>query len=344
MFSHRYKYLFILFLILYSFLNISVLNGDRLNQVELPSNYLLLVISYLCLGVWFINLLIDRYIIPKVKGIHPIALQFILSVFGICILALLSFTFTAGFIGYPFSMEFKNLTLTSAFLFRVNLFLNTLNAVYHFNNRFKQKELEAEKLRMDTLNAKYELLNNQINPHFLFNSLNTLSSLIHQDAQKADRFLQKLSETYRYLLLNRENELVTLKEELNFIEEYCDLLMIRFEHSIHIAIDIKQELDDHRIPPTVLQLLIENVVKHNFFTEQKPVTIEIKSVGENLLIQNNIQKKKVNNYSSGIGLKNISERYKFFEQSISIKEEDNFFKVAIPLIKTKKDEYTDLGG
>jgi len=334
MFQHKYKYGFIVFIIIYSFLNIIVLNGDRLFKVQLPGEYLFAVVTFLCFGIWFLNIAIEKYLVTQIHGVHPLISHFIISVLGLCLLAMVSVGLTTLLLGEPFTFSFKNLMLTSAFLFRVNLFLNTINAVVFFNTKYREKELETEKMRLASLNARYEVLNNQINPHFLFNSLNTLSSLLVLDIQKAEKFLQKLSETYRYLLKNKSNDLILLKEELDFIENYADLLNIRFEKALSFTINISDELKQLYIPPTVLQLLIENVVKHNYFTEKQTVNIEIKENMEgNLIVKNNLRLKESNRaYSSGIGLKNIAERYKFFNQKINIVKTENFFEVELPLI------------
>ncbi len=333
MFQHKYKYGFIAFIIVYSFLNIIVLNGDRLFKIQLPGEYLLAVITFLCFGLWFINLFIERFILPKVQGIHPLIGQFVFSLVGICVLAILAITLASTILGSPFSFNFKNITLTGAFLFRVNLFLNTINAVVFFNKKYKEKELETEKMHLASLSARYEVLNNQINPHFLFNSLNTLSSLLTLDIKKAEEFLQKLAETYRYVLKNRDNELVSISEELEFINGYAELLNIRFQNALLIKIAVSAECSQYFIPPTVLQLLIENVVKHNQFTEKQPVEVLIENSEDKISVSNSIRLKNENGYSSGIGLSNISERYLFFNEKICIHKTDQIFRVDLPFIE-----------
>jgi LytS/YehU family sensor histidine kinase len=309
-----------------------VLNGDRLYKIQLPAEYLLAVVSFLCVGLWLINLGIQRFLIFPYKRIHPLILQFILSVLGLSLLAILSVQLTTVILGPPFVFDVKNLTLTSAFLFRVNLFLNTINAVVYFNAKYKEKELETEKMRVASLNARYEVLNNQINPHFLFNSLNTLSSLLKSDTDKAEEFLQKLAETYRYVLKNRDNELVSLHDELAFIACYSELLTIRFQNALHIKIEVTAEQQNYFVPPTVLQLLIENVVKHNIFTEKQPVNVVIQSVGDGIKITNTLIPKTSKEYSTGIGLRNIAERYQFFNKKIKVEQTSESFTVSLPLI------------
>lgn len=332
MFKHKYKYWSVIGLVVYSFLNIMVLNGDRLYAANLPAEYLFLVISYLCAALWFANYLVERYVINRVKGVHPLISQFMLSVFAVILIAVLSVLLTSTFLGQPFDFIQKNVLLTTGFLFRVNLFLNTINAVYFFNTRYREKELEAEKLKTSTIAARYEALNNQVNPHFLFNSLNTLSTLIHSDTEKADYFLQKLSEIYRYMLSTRSEELVLLEDELTFLRHYIELLEIRFGSMLQVNLNVNKTHRAHLVPPTVLQLLLENVVKHNFFTKKAPVQVAIKSNGKGVIIENTLQTKEAKESSFGIGLQNISERYGFFERSIDVEETEKSFKVCIPVI------------
>jgi LytS/YehU family sensor histidine kinase len=268
-----------------------------------------------------------------VKGIHPLISQFVSSIIAVMIISVTSVLLTSSFLGQPFDFIQKNVMLTAGFNFRVNLFLNTINAVYFFNKKYREKELETEKLKSSTISARYEVLNNQINPHFLFNNLNTLSTLIRTDTKKADLFLQKLSDIYRYLLKTNEDELVRLKDELNFLNDYIELLQIRFGDAIKINMSIDEGLHETMVPPTVLQLLVENVVKHNYFTEKQPVNVTIENSGNTILVANTLQKKEAIETSFGIGLKNISERYRFFDKDIDVQDKDeSFFKVAIPVI------------
>ncbi|WP_462248699.1 sensor histidine kinase [Ekhidna sp.] len=332
MFKHKNKYWYVLGIVIYSFLNIMVLNGDRLYAARLPFHYLLLVIGFLCSMLWLANYLIEQYLIVRIQVVHQLISQFILSVFLVILIASVSVLVTSKLLGQPFNFIQQNILLTAGFLFRVNLFLNTVNAVYYFNIRYREKELEAEKLKTSTISARFEALNNQVNPHFLFNSLNTLSTLIHSDVDKADSFLQKLSEIYRYMLRTRSEELVLLEEELQFLKQYIELLSIRFGSSLNIYAEISEEHQCKLVPPTVLQLLLENVVKHNYFTEASPVDVSIISNGEGIIIKNTLQKKRTKESSFGIGLQNITERYGFFDRQVKVEEDDEIFKVCIPVI------------
>lgn len=332
MFKHRYKFFFIAFLAIYSFLNIIVLEGDRLFQAELPKTYLLYIIVFLCIAVWFANLTIEIYLLRKFENIHPLLLQFGASIIAVLIICLVSVELTELILGYPFNFTRQNFLLTAGFTFRINLFLNSINAIYFFSQKYKEKAVEAEKLKTLNSTARYEMLNHQINPHFFFNNLNSLSTLIHHNPQLADKYLQKLSDIYRYIIKNKDNELVSLSEELHFLNDYIDLLSIRFKDALTFQVEINPKAEKKFLPPAVLQLLVENVVKHNYFTKNEPLVVFISAEAETIVIKNKIQKKQVVEISSGIGLQNISERYQFLGKMVKIADQEGEFRVEVPLI------------
>ncbi|SMG38117.1 Histidine kinase [Marivirga sericea] len=335
MFQHKYKFIFIAVLAIYSFLNIIVLEGDRLFQAGLPYNYLFWTILGLSFLVWMSNWFIQKFLLKKLKKIHPLLKQFTLSIIFVILTSLLSVELTELILGDPFTLTRQNFLLTFAFTFRINLFLNTLNAIFFFNRKYKEKELEAQKLKTVNIGSQYERLNYQLNPHFLFNNLNALSTLMHNDVDKADQFLQKLSAIYRYISQNVNEELITLEQEIKFLNDYISLLEIRFRDALIIEISLEERLNQLFIPPVVLQLLIENVVKHNFYTSDKPVKVTIENVDNKLKIRNTLQPKTEDVDSMGIGLQNISERYRFLGETISINRTAIFFEVSVPLIELK---------
>lgn len=332
MFNGPYKFLFPGLLAIYSFINIKVLDGDRLYQADLPLDKLFYIIFLLCYAVWFVNALIEKYKKNIKIKIQPLILQFGLSIIGVFFISLSSILITEVALGEPFSYSFQNLLLTSGFAFRINLFLNCINSILYFSKRYKEKAVEAEKLHSLNVEAQLVSLNSQVNPHFFFNNLSTLSSLIHDDPKLADEYLQKLSTIYRHILSTRDKELIPLKEELAFLDNYISLLSIRFQKSLKFSKNISSDCEDLLLPPSVLQLLVENVVKHNYFTEKEPLTVTITSDCEQIKIHNKKQKKDVVEYSSGIGLQNISERYSFLDKKIVIIDEKEYFQISLPLI------------
>lgn len=333
MFDHRYKFIFPALLALYSFLNILVLEGDRLYQADLPADGLFYIIFLISYAVWFANFGIEKYVIKTLNSIHPLLVQFGFSVFVALLISLLSVYFTGLIMGEPFTYSWQNFLLTSGFTFRINLFLNCINAIYFFNKKFREKALEAEKLHSLNVEARLESLHAQMNPHFFFNNLSALSVLIHENVKLADAYLQKLSNIYRYILNNKDHELVVLADEIDFLNNYIGLLSIRFQNALIFKIDIEKRSQNYFIPPAVLQLLVENVVKHNYFTNAEPIEVIIESDEDFIWIKNKKQVKESVEFSSGIGLQNISDRYKFLNKEILLTDKMDFFMVQLPLIK-----------
>ena len=332
MFSHRHKLWFAGILGVYSFLNIYLLDGDRLFAVAVEPMPLFLLILFLTFSVWTLNLLVEKSIRTRHVSIHPLIAQFLSSSLLVVPLSFLSAQLTGLILGGPFNFSLQNFLLTTAFTSRINLFLNCVNAIYFFPEKLKEKAIEAERLKTLTSEARLESINSQLNPHFFFNNLSALSVLIHQDVQLADKYLQKLSEIYRHILRNKGNELITVSEELDFLKNYLDLLTIRFEDSLSFSVEVKNSSLLKFIPPAVLQLLVENVVKHNYFTRKEPLEIQILCRDNFLQIINKKQLKKTVEESTGIGLQNISERYRFLDRSIRVEDEQSHFLVELPLI------------
>ena len=205
---------------------------------------------------------------------------------------------------------------------------------------FLVREAESEKLKKEQLErakaeAELEALKNQIDPHFIFNSLNTLSHLIEQDPKKARQFNDNLADVYRYILQNKARELVLLREELLFLNDYFSLLKIRFEKAVQLHINISEALfDQYLIPPISLQILVENAIKHNEFSDTLPLVITIEMQNDELIIHNHVRKKVLRKASSRIGLHNLGERYKLTtSKEIRVNEAPDDFTVCLPVLK-----------
>ena len=205
---------------------------------------------------------------------------------------------------------------------------------------FLVKESESEMIRNEQLErakaeAELEALKNQIDPHFIFNSLNTLSHLIEEKPLKAKQFNDNLAEVYRYILQNKARDLVLLREEVEFLRSYFLLLQIRFEKAVQLKISIDSGIpDQYLIPPISLQILAENAIKHNEFSESTPLLLEIEMKGEELIAQNWVRRKALRKTSSRIGLQNLRERYKLItNKEIAIIDEGNRFIVKLPVLK-----------
>lgn len=194
-------------------------------------------------------------------------------------------------------------------------------------------EITQQKIIAGTANAKFESLKNQIDPHFLFNSLNVLSSLIEENPDNAQRFTTSLSKIYRYVLEQKDKELVSVEDELSFAKTYMNLLKMRFENSLFYEMPTTAINPDARVVPLSLQLLLENTVKHNVVSEQRPLHIRIFIEGDYLAIQNDFQKKEVLQDRQGVGLQNIVNRYAIItNRKVLIEQNEKNFTVKIPIL------------
>lgn len=231
-----------------------------------------------------------------------------------------------------FHIGLVGFSLMNAFFFFPFLFGSYEFFFHSAQLRFtKQKN---EKLEQEKVKAELHQLKGIVNPHFLFNNLNSLSSLMSEDVQQAQDFLDEMTKVFRYLLRNHETDLTTLREELQFIQSYYHLLQTRYGSTINMIVHIDEKHHDLLIPPLTLQLLIENAVKHNQLSKTSPLTIELLSNGSNqLVVKNNIQPKKVLIESTGIGLQNIKSRYRMLNKTgIDIQKDEKSFSVVINLI------------
>ncbi|MCK8522086.1 histidine kinase [Aquimarina sp. D1M17] len=200
----------------------------------------------------------------------------------------------------------------------------------------QKKELEntMNKLKKEVVTSKYKSLKNQISPHFLFNSLNTLTSLMYEDRDLASDFVSRLASCYRYILDNREEDLVSLEKELTFLDSFIFMMNVRHEGALSITSHITVDPKEFVIPTLSLQMLVENALKHNYFSKEKPLEISILSIDKkSIVIQNNIHIRKKEENSTKLGLKNIKKRYAFYtNQKVEIDTENGYFKVSIPLL------------
>ncbi|GJM31163.1 MAG: hypothetical protein DHS20C18_01640 [Saprospiraceae bacterium] len=211
-----------------------------------------------------------------------------------------------------------------------------------FYDRWKRSLLETEQLKRENIQSQFEGLKSQVNPHFLFNSLNTLTYIIPENSEKAVTFVRKMSKVYRYFLEIRDKELITLSEELEFLQAYIFLVKERFGENLKIDLRIPADVKERQIIPLALQILIENAIKHNVVSTQDPLFLELFLDGQDrLCVRNNLQKKNQEIPSTQIGLRNIKNRYAFFtKEEVVVEESDAFFTVCLPLISVRQKEKT----
>ncbi len=206
-----------------------------------------------------------------------------------------------------------------------------------FLKKWKSEAVKAERLEKEKIATQYESLRNQVNPHFLFNSLNTLTSLVVDSQDLAIQYINQLSEVYRYVLDSRNKDVVGLDVEVDFLKSYLFLQKIRFGENISVDIRLKDDLKDKFILPLSLQILMENAIKHNEISSEKPLKISVVENDDYIKIENQIHKKQLFEKGSGIGLNNIMERYQHLtDKEISIINDNKKFVVQLPIIKEVK--------
>ncbi len=204
---------------------------------------------------------------------------------------------------------------------------------YRFINRWKESTLRTSELEKEKAVVQFENLKNQLNPHFLFNTLSSLNSLIDENPKLASEFLQQLSKVYRYLLENNEKSVVTLSNELMFIENYISLLTTRFGDGLKVTIQVNDAAKEKMLTPVTLQVLIENAIKHNITSAKQPLNISIKTADDFLLVENNLQRKSIISHSHQKGLNQLRMLYSYVSQiPIEIIETPDSFTVKIPLL------------
>jgi LytS/YehU family sensor histidine kinase len=202
-----------------------------------------------------------------------------------------------------------------------------------FFKSWREVVVNEERLKREAIELQYKALKNQVNPHFLFNSLNTLSSLVYQNQETAVKFIKQLSDVYRYVLEHKDNELVEVAEEISFVKKYVYLQKIRFGDNLKIEIDVPDKINSV-VAPLSLQMLVENAIKHNITSADKPLTIEVLSENGYIIVKNKLQRKSIVKDFGGIGLDNIRSRYKFLTDKEPVVEETtDEFIVKIPLIE-----------
>lgn len=259
-------------------------------------------------------------------------------------MAMLAYTLLVAVLMYSIRHAFLPDSKTSLTL--LSQFFNTLipticvTLVYEsvvFFQDWKKNVLKTELLARENVQSQLEVLKNQLDPHFLFNSLNTLASLIDYENTGAQQYLERLSDVYRYVLLSREKDTVTLAEEMDFLDAYVYLNKVRFRDNLEVVKEISPEALQKQVAPLSLQMLVENALKHNIASREKPLKIHISQDGDScILVANNLQEKIILEKSTKVGLRNISNRYQLLSnQQIEVMKEDGLFKVRIPMLQPK---------
>ena len=257
----------------------------------------------------------------------------------------LGIIFWMTFGGIPIKLLYGICTLEEAFTFSAHTEFLPFNFIaatvitlgyeaFYFFDKWKEQFALNQQLKNQQIRTQYEVLQNQMSPHFLFNSLNTLTTIIPENPEAAVSFTEKLSEVYRYILQNKDRELVSLSEEIDFVKSYLYLLRMRYPDNLTVEFKINYQYMDLTIPPLTLQMLAENAIKHNVISKAKPLHIDIYiENGKSVVVKNNLQRKSSLDKSTKTGLDNIRKRYSILGQKeIDVITSATNFMVAVPLI------------
>jgi two-component system LytT family sensor kinase len=296
------------------------------------------------LASWYLHVLAMhwlRVVFPDIK--QTVRRLAILAVTHVCLTSLtfaaLFYSYDAtGFLGYELDIEQFRISLLVAIALTM-VATTSWEADYTFK-KWKDSVAEKQIVQQLTIQHEFETLKGQVNPHFLFNCFNTLSSLIGEDPARAEVFLNELSKVYRYLLRNNESGLSTLQNELKFIQSYFQLLKTRHGDAVQFQVEVDKRYESYLLPSLTLQLLVENAVKHNVLSRNKPLVIDIFTMaGNKLAVNNNLQRRTVKGPSNRIGLDNIRSKYDLLDQpGFQVLEDARNFTVILPLIWDNRED------
>lgn len=299
-------------------------------------NFILFLTSLVLIGggwavLEFVNRKLD-HVYPYERSIAGrIALQLAIgAAFGVMVRFLI---YEFGEPNLPFRLDSLFLAATWALYIIATGCINTIFFISYFIGKWKESLVRAERLEKEKSQVQFDNLKNQLNPHFLFNALTSLNGLIFENQKLASEFLQQLSKVYRYVLQHSDRNFVSLKTELDFIRNYIQLAETRFSGALKINLKIAAQSEEQAIVPVTLQVLIENAIKHNIIDKDKPLVIDLVTVGDYLVVSNNLQIRKTVESSNKQGLERLKSLYSFLtDKPVIIEPAADRFSVKVPLI------------
>ena len=286
-------------------------------------------------GLWefilFIGTLLEKSLPISLYPNSRIIIQVLATYLLATLYGVTLFLVSIYFFDVHFPPSLQEIGYLLYFLLSVVLNLIYFGTLYFFH--WKKELVNLANMQREQAMVKYDALRNQLNPHFLFNALTSLNSLIFDNQQLASDFLQQLSKVYRYVLQHKEKETVSLSTELDFVDSYTFLLKTRFGSGIEVNINLSKEAKEKQIVPATLQILIENAVKHNIISSANPLKISLTEHDSYLLLGNNVNRKAQVETSNKQGLENLKSLYRYLiDKPIDIVETNEIFTVKIPLI------------
>lgn len=308
----------------------------KFDELGLPLQLKLLVVTMVFIPVFWESLrFINRFLNRKYPFEHNLTGRVTLQLFLGALVGLIARTiiYFFGEPHIPFKLDALFLATTWALYPLATVAVNLGFFTSYFIERWKDGLLRASKLEQEKSQVQFNNLKNQLNPHFLFNALTSLNSLIFEDQRLASDFLQQLSKVYRYVLQHEDKNFVTLATELNFIEHYISLLHTRFDRALKISVEVDPEYLPRAIVPVTLQILIENAIKHNVVDPSKPLRIDVLTIGNYLVVGNNLQPRKNVGASNKRGLNDLRSLYRYLtEKPLIVEAGDDRFFVKVPLL------------
>lgn len=284
--------------------------------------------------MWFGVMSIVRYLWKKYPWEKNPLKHIVIEIF-----AILSYTFAVGAVSYSINKIYPiesfeiNLRLSTFFTLSITFLVTSLTEGFFFFIKWKETRMLSERLEKENIRSQYETLKSQINPHFLFNNLNTLASLIEESPKIAVEYVQQTADYYRSILNLKDKEIISIDDEIELINTFYTLQKNRYGDNLRLNINLQNKLPNSYLAPLSLQMLVENAIKHNIISKEKPLTIDISIKNNNIVVTNNLQKRDQEQASTRFGLKNIKDRYSFLSsRSVEIFENDSTFTVSIPIL------------
>lgn len=292
------------------------------------------VITYIVIEILLlVNNLIRNKFNWEGKVILQYAVQFFTDFIVAVILVDLLRYLISLFINYQGYINFYDELIVIYYVGSLVILYNLIMIGINLMDAWRTNLAELERFKKENAEFRFEALRTQLNPHFLFNSLNTLSSLVSENRDNAQDFIRQLADVYRYILDTKDNDITTLQKELDFADSFISLSKLRFGENLIVKINIDESLYNKLIAPLTIQLLVENAIKHNIVSRNNPLIIEIFTDNDELIVKNNFQPKSIKEVSSKLGLRNISNRYDYIsDRKIKIISSPDEFIVKIPLI------------
>ncbi|WP_057935693.1 sensor histidine kinase [Algoriphagus resistens] len=342
------KYFWLEYGIIFTFCTIgSIIRYYIWDFLELKGGLTLeaVLISYISVVIaWEVFRGVNSYlnkVMPFEQGIvKRIGVQLTIGVFFMSLFSFIILSYAAQFFEGSMGRMF-NITAYATYII-LSFLINSIFFAKFFFDQWKKGMLQAERLEREKTQVQFDNLKNQLNPHFLFNSMSSLNSLIYDNQELASEFLQNLSKVYRYVLQNEERTLVSVSSELDFIRHFIFLLETRFQNTIQIRVEVNRQLGDLGIVPVTLQVLLENAVKHNQMDEDHPLQIRIYSQQDKLMVVNSLLPKKSVESSNKKGLNNLKSLYAFLTDiPVETRSTGETFVVEIPLLKMENSYLYD---